>query len=135
MGRSGIGDDFRHPDLVLGLVRGVLHQPGGGKARMWLVIPHPSEHLCGVCRGLDPGNVDLREGFHMAQNGIELALEYGNLLIAQRKAGEVGNIADINMRLRHARSIRHPPGISKREFAGAGSGHRGRCQCAAVTAW
>ncbi len=113
MEESRVGDDFRNTDLALSLIRGVLQQCLLRQAMVRDVIAHPTEDGCRVGGWLDATDIELGQFGDIVQNRFQLGLEHGDFGIGQFQPGEVGDIADINVILRHARTIRKSRRISK----------------------
>jgi hypothetical protein len=101
--RSGVRDDFGDADLALGLVGRVLEHRGLGEAFVRRVIAHFPENGTRVGVRLDAGNVEFRERFDVAQDGFELGLESGELFVGEFEAGEIGDVADVDVAVRHGR--------------------------------
>jgi hypothetical protein len=101
----------------LGLIGGILEHCGRVEAGVWLIGPHPTEDGCRMGGWFDAGHVECGEGFDVAEDGVELGLKGGNLLVAEGEAGKVGDVADIHGRLRHGRSVGKQAGFSKSEVA------------------
>ena len=101
--RSRVGDDFGDADLALGLVGCVLEHRGLGQAFVRRVIAHFPESSTRVGGRLDAGNVEFRQGFDLAQDGFELRLESGDLFVGEFEAGEIGDVADVDVAVRHGR--------------------------------
>ena len=70
--------------------------------------------------GFDAGDIEFRQGFGVAEDGFELGLEGGHFLRGEFEAGEVGNIADVNLPVRHGRRIGKAWRVSKCEVGGRG---------------
>lgn len=87
------------------LVRRVGEESGGREAVSRDVIAHGAEDRGGVGGGLDAGNVERGKGLDMAEDGIELALKGGDLRIGEVEAGEIGDVADVDVGLRHEWSL------------------------------
>jgi hypothetical protein len=100
---SRVGDDFGDADLALGLVGRVLEHRGLGEAFVRRVIAHFPENGTGVGGRLDAGNVEFRERFDVAQDGFELRLERGHLFVGEFEAGEIGDVANVDVAVRHGR--------------------------------
>jgi hypothetical protein len=62
---SRIGDDFGDADLALGLVRGVLEDGLHGEALVRGVIAHAAKDRGA---GINAGDVEFRERFHVTEN-------------------------------------------------------------------
>jgi len=110
MGGSGVGDDFGNADLALGLVRGVEQHGGGAQAGVRGVVAHFSKNFGGVRGGVDAGNFEFRKGFDVIDDCFELRLEGGDFIVGEFEAGEVGDVADVDVALRH--------GMERQEVAG-----------------
>ena len=82
------------------------------------VIAHPVKYGRGVGRGFDAGDVQLRERLGVQQDRLKLGLESCDLLVGQFKAGEIRNVADIDVTVRHGRKVGNQEAISKCQVAG-----------------
>jgi hypothetical protein len=100
---SGVSDDFGDADLALGLIGRVLEHRGLREALVRRVIAHFPENGTGVCGRLDAGNVEFRQGFDLTQDGFELGLESGDLFVGEFEAGEIGDVANVDVAVRHGR--------------------------------
>jgi hypothetical protein len=58
-----------------------------------LIVPQRAE--LGVCSGDVARQINAGEGFHMAEDRLELGLKNGNLCIGQVQACELGHVANI----------------------------------------
>ena len=105
-----VGDDFRHADLALGLVGGVLEDCFRCQAGVGDIVTHPAENGGGVGGFIDPGDVELRERLHVAEDGFELRLEFCDLGLREFEAGEIRDVADIDGTVRHGRERLEIPG-------------------------
>jgi len=121
-GGSGVGDDFGDAELALGLVGRVGEEGGGSEAVSRGVIAHGAEDGGGVGGGLDAGNVERGEGLDMAEDGIELALECGDLRIGEVEAGEICDVADVDVGLRHGWRLGNGGGGAKFQLREIGQG-------------
>jgi len=99
---SGIRHDFGHANLTLGLIRGVLQDCGRRQALVGNIGTHPVKHRSGVGGGIDAIDIESRERLGVFENRLKLGLEDGHLFIAELKAGEIGNITDVDVAVRHA---------------------------------
>ena len=114
--RSRVGDDLGHADLALSLVGRVLEDGFGRQAGVRVVLAHFSKHRAGVGGGFDAGDVELRQRLDMAEDRLELRLESGDLFIGQFEAGEIGDVADIDVAVRHGRERQETAGVFQVPF-------------------
>jgi hypothetical protein len=55
--------------------------------------------------GLDAGDVQFRKRLGVMQNGLQLRLKGRHLVIAQFETGEIGDVADIDVAVRHGWNV------------------------------
>lgn len=102
---SRVGDDLRHADLVLGLVGGVGEDGFAREAVAGSVLAHHVVDRGGVGSGLDAADIERGERFDMAEDGFELLLENGALLLAEFESCESGDVADVDGVMGHGGRI------------------------------
>jgi hypothetical protein len=110
-GALRVGDDFGDTDLALGLIRRVQENGGGAEAGVWRVVAHFSENLGGVCGGVDAGDFEFRKGLDVVDDGFELWLEGCDFLVGEFEAGEIGDVADVDVAVRHGSERQKVAGI------------------------
>jgi hypothetical protein len=114
----GVGDHFGDADLALGLIRGILEHGFDGQAGVRDVITHAAEDMGGVGAGVDAGDVEFRERFDVAEDRFQLGLEGGDFRIGEFEAGKIGDVTDIDVAVRHGRSVWKRRGFSKCQVRG-----------------
>jgi hypothetical protein len=102
---SGVGDDFGDADLALGLIGRVLQDGLRRQARVRDVLTHAAENGYRVGGGIDSLDVELGQGLDVLEDGFQLWLEQGDFLVGEFEAGEIGDIADVDVTVRHGRSV------------------------------
>ena len=96
---SGVGDNFRHAHLELGLVGRVVEQGTLRQALPRGVLAHRGIDGKRIGRGFDPGDIERGKLLDVAEDGVELSAEGNHLLVRKFQAGESGDAADIHVRL------------------------------------
>ena len=65
------------------------------------IFAHLTEDCAGMCAEINSGKVDFRQSLDVAEDGFELVLEGGDFLGTEFKAGEIGDVTDVDVAVRY----------------------------------